>query len=52
MIGTGAMVADAIFYNRVEHAPYWYTLSSVTTVVEVRYVLQTGFQMDDISPEN
>ena len=45
-------LADAIFYNRVERAPYWYTLSSVITVIEVGYVLQTGFQMDDISPEN
>ena len=45
-------LADAIFYNKVERAPYWYTLSSVITVIEVGYVLQTGFQMDDISPEN
>jgi hypothetical protein len=52
MIGTGTMVADAIFYNRVGGAPYWYTQSRMKTVIEVRYVLQTGFEMDEISPKN
>ena len=49
---SGVMVADAIFFDRVEHAPYWYMLSRMTMVVEVKYVLQPGFKMNDISPEN
>ena len=46
------MVADAFFYNRVGGAPYWYTRSRMKAVIEVRYVLQTGFEMDGISQEN
>ena len=46
------MVADAFFYNRVGGAPYWYTWSRTKAVIEVRYVLQTGFEMDGISQEN
>ena len=52
VIGASVMVADALFYNRVERAPYWYTRSRMTTVIEVRYVLKTGFEMDEISPAN
>ncbi len=49
MIGTGAIVVDVIYYNRVEHTPYWYMQSGETTVIEVRYVLLTGLKMEDIS---
>jgi hypothetical protein len=41
VIDTGVMVADALFYNRVRRAPFWYTQSGETTVVKVRYVLLT-----------
>lgn len=52
MIGAGIMAAGAIFYNMVEGTPYWYTRSGKTMVIEVRYVLQTVFEMDEISSEN
>jgi hypothetical protein len=52
VIDAGAMVAHAIYYNRVERAPYWYTLSGETTLIEVRYVLLTGLKMEDISNTN
>jgi hypothetical protein len=41
MIGTGVMVADALFHNRVARTPFWYTQSGETMVVEVRHVLLT-----------
>jgi hypothetical protein len=41
MIGAGMMVADALLYNRVMRAPFWYTQSGETTVVKERYVLLT-----------
>jgi hypothetical protein len=47
VIGTGAMVADAIFYNRVGGAPYWYTPSETMTIVEMRHVLQTAGNQSD-----
>ena len=52
MSGSGMMVADAIFYNRVGRAPYWYTPSETTTVVQVIHVLQTGIELQGISPSN
>jgi len=52
LIGTGKMVADALYFNRVPCAPYWYTLSGENTIVEVRYDLQTGVQMQEISGVN
>ncbi len=52
LIGTGKMVADALYFNRVPRAPYWYTLSGENTIVEVRYVLQTDVQMQEISGVN
>ena len=45
MIGAGMMVADVLYFNGVERATHWYTQSNMTTVVEVRYVLLTGFQL-------
>jgi hypothetical protein len=52
LIGTGKMVADTLYFNRVQRAPYWYMLSGENTIVEVRYVLQTGVQMQEISGVN
>ncbi len=46
------MVADALYFNRVQRAPYWYMLSGENTIVEVRYVVQTGVQMQEISGVN
>jgi hypothetical protein len=52
MIGMGTMVADMLYFNQVERARHWYTQSNMTTVVEVRYVLLTGFQLQPISKTN
>lgn len=52
VISTGTMVADAIFYNWVGSAPYWYTPSETTTIVQVRHVLQTGLELQKISRTN
>ena len=46
------MVANALYFSRVQRAPYWYTLLVENTIVEVRYVLQTGVQMQEISGVN
>ena len=51
-IGVGTMVVDAIYFNQVGRAPHWYTQSGETTVAEVRYVLQTGLQLQPISETN
>ena len=52
LIGTGKMMANALYFNRVQRAPYWCTLSGENAIVEVRYVLQTGVQMQEISRVN
>ena len=52
MIGAGTMVVNAIYFNRVQHAPHWYTQSGKTTVTEVRHVLQTGLHLQPISTTN
>jgi hypothetical protein len=51
-IGAEMMVVNAIYFNRVERAPHWYTQSGKTTVAEVRYVLQTGLHLQPISTTN
>ncbi len=52
MIPAGSMVVDGLYFNRVQQAPLWYTPSSDTTVVEVKYVLRTGLQLQPISMTN
>ena len=52
IIGMGTMVADMLYFNQVECARHWYTQSNMTTVVEVRYVLLAGFQVQPISETN
>ena len=52
VIAAGAMVVDAVYFNMVGSAPYWYTQSELTTVVEVRHVLRSGLQMEEISAAN
>jgi hypothetical protein len=52
MIRVGTMVADMLYFNQVERARNWYTQSNMSTVVEVRYVLLTGFQLQPISETN
>jgi hypothetical protein len=52
MIPIGSMVVDGLYFNRVQRAPLWYTPSGNTTVVEVKYVLRTGLQLQPISTTN
>ena len=52
MIRVGTMVANMLYFNQVERARNWYTQSNMSTVVEVRYVLLTGFQLQPISETN
>jgi hypothetical protein len=52
VIGAGVMVVDALFYNRVMCAPFWYTQSGERMVVKVRYVLLTGLEMEEVSAIN
>jgi hypothetical protein len=52
MIPVGSMVVDELYFNRVQQVPLCYTPSSDTTVVEVKYVLQTGLQLQPISATN
>ena len=52
MIAAGVMVVDAVYFNMVGRAPYWYTQSELTVVVEVRQVLRSGLQLEEISPTN
>jgi hypothetical protein len=52
MIPTGSMVVDGLYFNRVQCAPLWYTPSSNTTAMEVKYVLRTGLQLQPISITN
>ncbi len=52
IIDAGAMVIDGLYYNRVQRAPYWYTPSETTTVVQVRHVLRTGLELQAISRTN
>ena len=52
LIGTGKMVAKAVYFNRVQRAPYWYTLSGEHTIVEVRHVLRSGLHLQPISVAN
>jgi hypothetical protein len=41
-----------LYFNQVERARHWYTQSNMTTVVEVQYVLLTGFELQPISETN
>jgi hypothetical protein len=52
VIVAGSMVVDALYFYRVECAPYWYSQSGEMTVVEVRHVLQTGLKMEEINTRN
>jgi hypothetical protein len=52
MIPTRSMVVDGLYFNRVQRAPHWYTSSGDTMVMEVKYVLRTGLQLQPISTSN
>jgi hypothetical protein len=52
VIAAGAMVVDAVYFNMIECAPYWYTQSELTAVVEVRHVLWSRLRLEEISATN
>ena len=52
MIPARTIVANALYFNRVQRAPHWYTPSSMTTIIEVKYVMRTGLQLQPISTTN
>jgi hypothetical protein len=52
MIPAGATVVDALYFNRVQHAPLWYRLAGNMIIMEVKYVLQTDLQLQPISATN
>ncbi len=52
MIPVGSMVVDGLYFNRVQQAPLWYTPSGDTIIMEVKYVLQTGLQLQPICTTN
>jgi hypothetical protein len=45
-------VVEVVYFNMVCHAPYWYMQSELTMVIEVRHVLWSGLQMEEISATN
>ncbi len=49
MISAGSRVVDGLYFNRVQCMPLWYMPPSDTMVVEVKYVWQTGLQLQPIS---
>jgi hypothetical protein len=52
MIPAKTIVADALYFNRVQHTPHWYTPSGVMTVVKIKYVMRTDLQLQQISTTN
>ncbi len=52
MIPTRSMVVDGLYFNMVQRALHWYTPSGDTMVVEVKFVLRTGLQLQPISTSN
>ncbi len=53
IVTAGAMVADGLYFNRVQRAPYdWYTQLEETSIIKVRHVLQSGLQLKEICAMN
>ena len=52
IVMAGVMVVDGLYFNRVQRAPYWYTQSEEMSIIEVRHVLQSGLQLEEISETN
>ena len=52
IVTAGAMVVDGLYFNRVQRAPYWYTQSEELSIIEVRHVLRSGLQLEEISETN
>jgi hypothetical protein len=52
IVTAGAMVVDGLYSNRVQRAPYWYTQSEETSIIEVKHVLQSGLQLEEICTTN
>jgi hypothetical protein len=52
VINAGVMVVDTLYFHRVKRSPNWYTQLGIMMVDKVRYVLQTGMQLQEISNKN
>ena len=52
IVTAGVMVVDGLYFNRVQRAPYWYTQSEEMSIIEVRHVLRSGLQLEEISETN
>ena len=52
IVTAGAMVVDGLYFNRVQRAPYWYTQSGETSIIEVKHVLRSGLHLEEISVTN
>ena len=52
VIGDGTMVVDAMNYNRVQRAPFWYMKSEEKTEFEAWHVLKSGLDVEEVSATN
>jgi hypothetical protein len=52
IVTAGVMVVDGLYFNKVQRAPYWYTQSEELSIIEVRHVLRSGLQLEEISETN
>ncbi len=52
IVTAGAMVADGLYFNRVQRAPYWYTQLEEMSIIKVRHVLRSGLQLKEICATN
>ncbi len=52
IVTAGAMVVNGLYFNRVQRAPYWYMQLEETSIIEVRHVLRSGLQLEEICMTN
>ena len=52
VIGAGKMVVDAMYFNRVQRAPFWYTKSEEATIVKALFVLKSGLDLEEVCAMN
>jgi hypothetical protein len=52
IVTAGVMVVDGLYFNRVQRAPCWYMQSEEMSIIEVRHVLRSGLQLEEINETN
>jgi hypothetical protein len=52
IVTAGAMVVGGLYFNRIQRAPYWYTQLEEMSIIEVRHVLRSGLQLEEICATN